>query len=51
MPGPNCPPAGTDGRTTSDITRLQQDTGYKPEHDTQRAVADYIAWLRAGNEH
>ncbi|MFG2087213.1 NAD-dependent epimerase/dehydratase family protein [Spirillospora sp. NPDC048824] len=45
-------PTGGDGRQNYlDITRLQQDTGYKPEHDTQRAVADYIAWLRAGNEH
>jgi UDP-glucose 4-epimerase len=33
-----------------DITRLQQDAGYQPAYDTERAVADYIAWLRAGNE-
>jgi len=32
-----------------DITRLHEDTGYKPEYDTARAVSDYIAWLRAGN--
>jgi UDP-glucose 4-epimerase len=32
-----------------DITRLHDDTGYQPEYDTARAVADYIAWLRAGN--
>jgi UDP-glucose 4-epimerase len=33
-----------------DITRINQDTGYRPAYDTERAVADYIGWLRAGNE-
>jgi UDP-glucose 4-epimerase len=33
-----------------DITRLRADTGYEPVWDTERAAADYIAWLRAGNE-
>ncbi|MEU7801612.1 NAD(P)-dependent oxidoreductase [Micromonospora arborensis] len=33
-----------------DITRLREDTGYEPAYDTGRAVADYIGWLRAGNE-
>lgn len=33
-----------------DITRLRQDTGYQPAYDTGRAVADYLDWLRAGNE-
>jgi UDP-glucose 4-epimerase len=33
-----------------DITRIRQDTGYQPAYDTGRAVADYIGWLRAGNE-
>ena len=33
-----------------DITRIRQDTGYQPAYDTERAVADYIGWLRAGNE-
>ncbi|MBP2479000.1 UDP-glucose 4-epimerase [Crossiella equi] len=32
-----------------DITRLTGDTGYRPEYGTERAVADYLAWLRAGN--
>ncbi|WUH88996.1 NAD(P)-dependent oxidoreductase [Streptomyces sp. NBC_00433] len=32
-----------------DITRLHQDTGYTPAYDTARAVADYLAWLGAGN--
>lgn len=33
-----------------DITRLRQDTGYEPEYGIERSVADYVAWLRAGNE-
>jgi UDP-glucose 4-epimerase len=45
------PTGGEGGQNHLDITRLQQDTGYKPEYDTERAVADYIAWLRAGNRY
>ncbi|MET8752439.1 NAD(P)-dependent oxidoreductase [Streptomyces sp. NPDC004667] len=33
-----------------DISRLTEDTGYRPEYDTDRAAADYVAWLRAGND-
>jgi UDP-glucose 4-epimerase len=44
------PTGGTARPTCLDITRLQQDTGYRPAYDTERAVADYVAWLRAGNE-
>lgn len=33
-----------------DISRLRADTGYEPEWDTARAAADYLAWLRAGND-
>lgn len=33
-----------------DITRLRDDTGYAPEYDTARSVADYLDWLRAGND-
>ncbi len=44
------PTGGTGQRIYLDITRIQQDTGYRPAYDTERAVADYIAWLRAGNE-
>lgn len=44
-------PTGGDPRQNYlDITRLQEDTGFKPEYDTERAVADYVDWLRAGNE-
>jgi UDP-glucose 4-epimerase len=33
-----------------DITRLHGDTGFRPGYDTTAAVADYIGWLRSGNE-
>jgi UDP-glucose 4-epimerase len=33
-----------------DITRLREDTGYQPAYDTERAVADYLAWLREGHD-
>ena len=43
-------PAGGDARQAwLDITRLRQDTGYEPAWDLERAAADYIAWLQAGN--
>jgi UDP-glucose 4-epimerase len=29
-----------------DITRLQRDTGFQPEYDVERAVPDYVGWLR-----
>lgn len=29
-----------------DITRLREDTGFRPERDVKRAVPDYIDWLR-----
>jgi UDP-glucose 4-epimerase len=32
-----------------DISRISQDTGYQPTYNVERAVADYIGWLRAGN--
>lgn len=44
------PTGGTGQRNYLDITRLEQDTGYRPAYDTERATADYIAWLRAGND-
>jgi UDP-glucose 4-epimerase len=33
-----------------DITWLVEDTGYQPQFTTGQAIADYIAWLRAGND-
>ncbi|MEU4892595.1 NAD(P)-dependent oxidoreductase [Streptomyces sp. NPDC044780] len=43
------PTGGTAARNHLDITRIQQDTGYRPAYDTERATADYVSWLRAGN--
>ncbi|TDV57866.1 NAD-dependent epimerase/dehydratase family protein [Actinophytocola oryzae] len=41
-------PAGGSGRRLwLDTTRLAQDTGFRPAYDTERAVADYVSWLRA----
>jgi UDP-glucose 4-epimerase len=42
-------PAGTGQGLRLDISRLREDTGYQPDFDTERAVADYIAWLREGH--
>jgi UDP-glucose 4-epimerase len=28
-----------------DITRLQEDTGFRPEYDVEQAVPDYVDWL------
>jgi UDP-glucose 4-epimerase len=29
-----------------DTTRLLEDTGFRPEYDVERAVPDYVGWLR-----
>ena len=44
------PTGGETRQAWLDITRLRQDTGYEPAWGTERAAADYIAWLRAGNK-
>ena len=44
------PTGGTAPQRYLDTTRIRQDTGYQPAYDTERAAADYISWLRAGNE-
>jgi UDP-glucose 4-epimerase len=33
-----------------DTTRLRQDTGFEPRYNLETAAADYIGWLRAGND-
>jgi UDP-glucose 4-epimerase len=43
-------PAGPGSRICLDTSRLREDTGYRPAYDTDRAVADYLAWLRAGHQ-
>ncbi len=32
------------------ISRLREDVGYAPRYDIATGVADYVAWLRAGND-
>ncbi len=44
------PGGGETRQAWLDITRLRDDTGFEPAWDTERAAADYIGWLRAGNE-
>jgi len=44
------PTGGNGTRSYLDITRIHQDTGYRPAYDTERAAADYISCLRAGHE-
>ena len=43
-------PDGPDSDVYLDARRLRQDTGFRPAYDTERAVAEYVDWLRAGNE-
>ncbi|QPZ38894.1 NAD-dependent epimerase/dehydratase family protein [Paramicrobacterium chengjingii] len=43
------PTGATSSMPPMDIERLAKDTGFAPEYDTERAVADYLAWLKAGN--
>jgi UDP-glucose 4-epimerase len=51
VPGANITlPAGRNpGRPPDnylDTTRLREDTGFRPEYDVERAVPDYVDWLR-----
>lgn len=43
-------PAGPPEDLYLDTTRLREDTGFEPDYEVERGVADYVAWLRAGNE-
>lgn len=47
LPPGRDPAAAPDVRL--DVARLREDTGYAPAYDTPGALADYLAWLRAGN--
>jgi UDP-glucose 4-epimerase len=47
-PGRN--PRGVGHDIYLDTARLREDTGFEPEYDILAAAADYIAWLRAGND-
>jgi UDP-glucose 4-epimerase len=41
--------AGQDGHL--DISRIHEDTGYRPQYGLTRGIADYVDWLRAGHEY
>jgi UDP-glucose 4-epimerase len=43
-------PTGPDKLLALDITRIAQDTGFKPQFDIERGINDYVEWLRAGHE-
>jgi UDP-glucose 4-epimerase len=43
-------PNGPEPDAFLDISRLREDTGYEPAYDVKRGVAEYVSWLRAGNE-
>jgi UDP-glucose 4-epimerase len=43
-------PDGSSQEVCLDISRLRQDVGYRSSYDTDHAVADYLAWLRAGHD-
>lgn len=47
LPAGSNPRAG--GLFALDISRIREDTGYQPSFDLNRAISDYVAWLRAGN--
>jgi UDP-glucose 4-epimerase len=32
-----------------DTERLRKDTAFSPKFDIQSGIADYVAWLKAGN--
>ena len=44
------PSGGSEPPRWLDTTRLREDTNFEPEYDLRSAAADYIAWLRAGNQ-
>ena len=33
-----------------DITRIRQGLGFEPGYTLEETIADYIGWLRAGND-
>jgi UDP-glucose 4-epimerase len=49
---PLTPGRSPEARTDAylDITRIRQDTGYEPEFQVEKAISDYVAWLRTNPE-
>ena len=43
-------PRGLGSDVYLDVTRARADGGFEPGYDTRAAAADYIGWLRAGND-
>lgn len=43
-------PTGPGAAVRLDIARIQEDAGYTPGYTIETGIADYVAWLRAGNE-
>ena len=45
------PGSSTQARTDAymDLGRIREDTGYGPQWPVEKAVPDYLAWLKAGN--
>ncbi|MPZ48815.1 MAG: NAD-dependent epimerase/dehydratase family protein [Dehalococcoidia bacterium] len=41
---------GGRGNSYLDIARIKSEVGYEPKFTPDQAIADYIGWLRAGNE-
>jgi UDP-glucose 4-epimerase len=37
------------GNAYLDMTRIKNETGYEPEFPVEKAMADYVGWLKAGN--
>jgi UDP-glucose 4-epimerase len=37
------------GNSFLDITRITAETGYEPQYPVEKAMEDYVGWLRAGN--
>jgi nucleoside-diphosphate-sugar epimerase len=33
-----------------DITRIKEEVGYRPQYNIERALAEYIDWLRSHAE-
>jgi len=47
---PGRDPAGLGRDVYLDISRLREDTGFRPRYGTAAAVTDYVGWLRSGHE-
>ena len=37
------------GNSCADLTRIKSDVGYEPQFLVDKAIPDYINWIRSGN--